>query len=319
MKLGRAVIAFWFLTLAYVGLLLWVDHEKGGFSGLAQLYAAFPTLAALALLAFAFRYTRWHWLLARAGFQVRPVTGFLAYLTGFAFTATPGKVGELVRIRYLQAVGVPADKVIAAFIFERTLDLLVVLGLASLAALHFDIFPFVAGFVLVVVSVVLLLVKYPGGIDPVLAVLHRRQFIRMARLVETVRQGITQALSWMSPLDLGVSFGFGLLAWGLTALAFVLLLGVLSVDLPLPVSMSLYPTAMLAGAASMLPGGVGSTEGVLVLMLTGLEVPFGLAAIAAIGIRLATLWFAILLGLFAMLVLEVRLRRTSPVNLVDTE
>jgi hypothetical protein len=43
----------------------------------------------------------------------------------------------------------------------------------------------------------------------------------------------------------------------------------------------------------------------MVLMLHGFGAPLGLATIAAIGMRLSTLWFAIALGLVAILILEL--------------
>lgn len=51
---------------------------------------------------------------------------------------------------------------------------------------------------------------------------------------------------------------------------------------------SVYPTAMLAGAASMIPGGMGSTETTIVflLMSTDSKVLLSTAALAAVGIRL---------------------------------
>lgn len=64
----------------------------------------------------------------------------------------------------------------------------------------------------------------------------------------------------------------------------------------------------LAGAASMLPGGVGSTEAALVALLSLFEVPMGIAILAAVGIRLATMWFAVLCGLCALGILEVSRR-----------
>ncbi len=63
---------------------------------------------------------------------------------------------------------------------------------------------------------------------------------------------------------------------------------------------------MLAGAASMMPGGVGSTEVTIVALLAVFGVSTGQATLAAVGIRFATLWFAVLCGLAACGVLERR-------------
>ncbi len=80
-------------------------------------------------------------------------------------------------------------------------------------------------------------------------------------------------------------------------------LGYLGVNLALPQSLSLYPTAMRAGAASMLPGGNGLRRPRWLTLLAGFAVPLSTGALVAIGIRLATLWFAMLLGIVAMLLL----------------
>lgn len=296
-----AETAFWLVSLAYVGLLFWLDQGKGRFSQLDELFMTMPMLLGCALVALILRGLRWQWLLARAGHSTGTARGLLAYFAGFAFTATPGKVGELVRIRYLQPMGVPAARVVSAFVFERTLDLLVVLGIALLAAWHWDIFPVVSGFVLLVVSAVLWLVRHPHHFDRLIQLLRGWGFNRVPRMIELIKEGIASSTAWLTPLDLVVSLVMGVAAWGLTAFAFVFLLDQLGISLPLLASLAIYPTAMLAGAASMLPGGLGSTEAVVIALLAGMGVPVSQGAIAAIGIRLATLWFAMFLGLFAMI------------------
>jgi uncharacterized protein (TIRG00374 family) len=304
LKVGRAVLAFWLLTLAYVGLLFWLDRGKGLLSGFDRLYLIFPTLMLFAFASLGARYARWYWLLARTGAEVRPMRGFIAYLSGFAFTATPGKVGELLRIRYFQPMGVPPERVVAAFVFERVFDLLVVLCLAGIAAASFGVFPVAAGFVALVLSAVFLLAKYPDRVLHFAHYLERRHLRRLARLAEVFAHGFSNTRIWLTPLDVLVSAAAGFIAWGLTAYAFVLLLDQLALSVPALLAFSLYPVAMLAGAASMLPGGIGSTEAVLIALLAGLGVSLANATLAAVGIRLATLWFATLLGLLSMLALE---------------
>ena len=54
----------------------------------------------------------------------------------------------------------------------------------------------------------------------------------------------------------------------------------------------------------MLPGGMGSTEATLVLLLKMDGVPVLVGALAAVGIRLVTLWFAMLIGMICFGFLE---------------
>lgn len=65
---------------------------------------------------------------------------------------------------------------------------------------------------------------------------------------------------------------------------------------------------MLIGALSFVPGGVGTTEAAIVLMLGATGVPMETALTVAIGIRLVSLWLAVLVGMLAMLALELGAR-----------
>jgi uncharacterized protein (TIRG00374 family) len=68
-----------------------------------------------------------------------------------------------------------------------------------------------------------------------------------------------------------------------------------------------YSTATLAGALVPVPGGLGLVEGMLreaMLHLGGVEQ--GAATAAMILVRLATLWWAVLVGFIALFLLRLR-------------
>ena len=58
---------------------------------------------------------------------------------------------------------------------------------------------------------------------------------------------------------------------------------------------------MLAGALSFMPGGLGGAEAVMIALLTLNGVPMPVAVAATVFIRLATLWFAVVIGLVALI------------------
>ena len=126
------------LVAAYCASLWWLDRSNGTFQRLSSAWH-WLSLATLPVFAsYLVRYWRWRWLLHRNGDLVPFARGLCAYLAGFALTATPGKAGELLRIRYFSRMAVPASRTLAAFVFERALDLLVILLLSFAAA---PIFP----------------------------------------------------------------------------------------------------------------------------------------------------------------------------------
>ena len=98
-----------------------------------------------------------------------------------------------------------------------------------------------------------------------------------------------------------IAISLSLPAWGAEALAFHLLLEMMNYPVPMSFSAFVYGIGMLAGALSFMPGGLGGTEATMVGLLTlnGMSDPVAIAA--TVVIRLTTLWFAVLLGLIAML------------------
>jgi uncharacterized protein (TIRG00374 family) len=57
---------------------------------------------------------------------------------------------------------------------------------------------------------------------------------------------------------------------------------------------------MLVGAISFLPGGLGGTEATMIALLVAHGLPLPESVAATLVVRLATLWFAIVLGLAAL-------------------
>jgi uncharacterized protein (TIRG00374 family) len=101
------------------------------------------------------------------------------------------------------------------------------------------------------------------------------------------------------------------LAWAAECVAFYLVLiglGVPSSWHLLLVATFSMATSTLIGAASMLPGGLGTADasvaGMVLLLLPGDDMTRGVAAAAALIIRFATLWFGLLLGLAALALLH---------------
>jgi uncharacterized protein (TIRG00374 family) len=100
----------------------------------------------------------------------------------------------------------------------------------------------------------------------------------------------------------------GVVAWGSEGVAFYYIMHVLGSDLSLQTALFIYAFSMLVGALSFLPGGLGGTEASMVALLMLNHVAQPQAVAATVLIRLATLWFAVALGIIALSMPERRLR-----------
>jgi uncharacterized protein (TIRG00374 family) len=69
------------------------------------------------------------------------------------------------------------------------------------------------------------------------------------------------------------------------------------IDISIGTAIFIYAFAILVGAVTLIPGGLLATEGTMASLLVLLKVPAAEAILATLITRLATLWFAVLLGL----------------------
>lgn len=293
----------------YLAALWWIDRGNGTFARLGAIWPLL-TLAVLPVSAsYLFRFWRWRWLLQRQGHAVPFRLGWTAYLAGFALTATPGKAGELLRIRYFARMGVPAGRTLAVFVFERASDLLMILALSLLAT---PVFPTLGTLAAVVLSFVALLfgaAAWPAllawlkGVGRLLPGRWLRSAVQFALFAATELRACLGTAQLVRSLIAGAG------AWGLTSAVFVGLCNGLGQDLDPLVAFGVYPLAMLIGALSFVPGGVGTTELAIVLMLDRLGVATADAIAVAVAARLVTLWYAVAVGALAMGATEFLQRR----------
>ncbi len=291
----------------YLLALLIIDARRGFFEFLSTAFMHLPVLISLALISYGIRYFRWFLLLRWAGIITPAWSGWLAYLSGFALTATPGKVGELLRIRYFGFLGVSPSRVMSAFVLERSLDLIVVFFLASLFVANQRMLGLAVIFVVMLLFIVGLVIFQPACLRSLGLTLDAKGWSVLSRLVFFVAQALSGCRIWLKPWPILISFSLGLCAWLVTAYTFVYLIEVMNIEIPGLTSFSIYPLAMLAGAASMIPGGVGSTEAAIVFQLNLYDVPISIAILIAVVVRLGTMWFSILSGLLAVLIQEYQI------------
>ena len=80
----------------------------------------------------------------------------------------------------------------------------------------------------------------------------------------------------------------------------------LEADPGVAISVGIYALSMLIGAVSFLPGGIGGAEVSMGFMLITAGIGEQMSVVATLICRIATLWFAVLLGLLAIGYLSAR-------------
>lgn len=259
----------------------------------------------LSLVNYGLRFARWELYLRRLGTRIPVGTSLAYYLGGFAFTTTPGKAGEAVRSLYLKRHGMAWVDSLAAFFTERFVDLVAMVLLALAAALAFPQYQWP-----VIVVTALVIVFLPAVHARSVQGFIERRFEKLpsaklrtagARLMELLRSA--SSLLRSGPLYAGLALG--VVAWGAEGIAFHIILDALGIETSVVLAVGIYSVSVLAGALSFIPGGLGSTEAVMVLLLKLVGADTASAVAATLICRLATLWFAVVIGGAVLAALEM--------------
>jgi uncharacterized membrane protein YbhN (UPF0104 family) len=315
----RSILRFvpHFIVLAFVAWCAFAlrgDLARLSLAPVLRSWDLVAVAAALSLLNYALRVFRWRSYLARLGHPVPARFAALTFTAGFAYTLSPGKVGEMVRARYYLPLGVPLAAVTAAFFAERLMDLVAMIVLAALlfaGSLRYEGAIVSAAALVAAVLAALALIPWIAFGDVV------RSWSRIPAPLRAMALGLAAALAATRPLlrpaPLLLGLAVGLSAWGLEGLGFgVLSSMVAGVHVDMTSAVGIYAVAVLVGGLSFLPGGLGSTEAVMTTLLVsrGYAVPDAL--LVTLVCRLVTLWLAVCLGWVAVLVLR---QRTVPAEL----
>lgn len=293
------------LTMIYAVAISAVMREFPRAEDLSRLGTTLLLACGLTSIGLLLRYLRWRWLLTRHHHRTSFAAGLPAYFAGFALTATPGKVGELLRIRYFSKMGVPASQVISCFVFELSTDLvaLIVLSMPTVVRVPGTMYALVfAAFLLGLIC----LAARSRARYRLIQSLRRAGWRRFARTISKVGRGIS-LMSRLADLRTGsVALAIGLMAWACQSYGLILIATSLGFSAPSLSLLSVMPAAMLLGAASLVPGGMGATEAAGIFLLHQLGADLQLAALAVIAVRVTTLWFATLVGFCAAIFMEQR-------------
>lgn len=306
-NLQRKTIIVMLIALAlYVGFALYADLSDLS-SNLGRF--AWWTLGAALLLTnfnYLLRGVRWQLYLNQLGIDVVGRRSAAIFLSGFAFSVTPGKVGEIFKSVLLKrAENVPMTRSAPIVVAERLTDFiaLCLLILVGVFTFNFHTWALVATCILVVVGTIVL--ATPALLRPVLKILGRLPVIgkvsdKLSEMAESMAELLRPRLLLSSVL-------LSVVAWAAECLGFYLVLyGLGGTELSLQVAVFIYASTSILGAISMLPGGLGVQETSMVsaILYFGLLSERAPAVAATLLIRLVTLWYAVGVGFVAMAVFE---------------
>jgi len=269
--------------------------DETGSLPLRYLFAGLGLASANYLL----RFLRWAFYLRVLKIDAPVRVSALVFLSGLAMSITPGKAGELVKCYLLNSrTGVPVSRSAPVVVMERLTDVIsvIILGLTGFALLPTPIIMVLAVALAVSVAGLMFAVSRQASRLTGLPILSR-----WSELLRDSQEGFKE-LAAARVMSIGVAIGA--LAWFAEGLALWLILKGIGSDIALVRALPIYAAATLVGAVTALPGGLVGTEGSMLAFLQQSGVTRVGASASTVLVRLVTLWFAVAVGLLALLALR---------------
>jgi uncharacterized membrane protein YbhN (UPF0104 family) len=308
-----AVIMAVVFVMAMAAAGIWFGLEEVWHRMLTLSPVALAGLLGLSLVNYMLRAWRWYLYSQHLNIHISRRRTGLYYFAGFAMTTTPGKLGEALRLWFLERChGYRYERTAPLLIGDRMGDA-VAITLLCLAGISAFGAAYVTGTLVAAAALVGALLMLLRPHVPLRVVLVIYGMVgRWPRLFGAARGVVRKTSRLLDPRIFVLTSVMGVIGWLCEALALHWLLIDLGADITLQQSIFVFAFGMLVGAVSMLPGGLGGTEATMFALLTLLNVPADTALAATMIIRLTTLWFAVGLG-FIALPLAFRLAR-QPVS-----
>ena len=261
-------------------------------------------LLSLALINYILRGVRWHLFSRRLGLPLELRHNLLHFVGGFAMTITPGRIGELVRLRWISRMtDWPFERILPLPFIDRVFDIAgmgivlaggVVLSQTGTAG-AVPVAALAVGFAAIVTRPVLL-----AGIVKGLWKFVGRWPRRFVRLLQAARSmSIFSAPSVALP-----ALGLSIIGWAAEGYSLYLLLTWMGADISIAAATVIFLFATLAGGLTGAPGGMGGAEAAMLFLLAAQNVPLEVAVPAMAIIRITTLWFAIFIGMVTFPIAE---------------
>ncbi len=308
-RINLRVAAFFFSILILVLLVLYANPSRF-FDLISKSNYVFLLIAfCISTISVLLRVLKWRILLDNISFsKVLPVQLVGITLSNF----TPGKIAEPFKAVILKLrEGRPVSSVLPSVIWERILDIIVLVILAILGAYSFLMLD--SRFFLISAAVIFVFLAL---LAVALLVLYKRNFgrwvfraLKRLPMINRISENFIQTFQESNVKKSRIFYSFIITAIVWVLEGFIMYYAFLSIGITLsPIMLaSIFALATLIGVASALPGGIGSTDVVMTIFLSYFGVETSLAVAGVLLARFLAIWYVNLLGGISLIYLMKKL------------
>lgn len=278
-------------VVAFTSVGMWGDIIGAGPALKGFSWYLIPVIAMFGFGNDLIKFLRWHIYLAKMGIDIPMGKNLMIFLSGLSMSATPGKVGFLIKSQMLKSITnrriIATSPVIMA---ELYMDLICLAMISLLGIGLFSKGIWVALILCVLPAICLI----PQVADILIKILSKLPVF--SGRTHDLKDALDNMFRLFGPKVVIMSFIITLIAWISEGVALMLIIKGLGLEMGIIKATSIFGFSTLIGVLSMLPGGLIVTDASLMGLIVHAGIPATPAALAAIMARVFTLWLAVLIG-----------------------
>ncbi len=251
------------------------------------------------------RFLKWDYYLSLIKVKVKKIDSFSIFMSGLVMSVTPGKMGEFLKSYLVKEINnTPVSKTLPIIFAERITDFVSLLFLALIGAYVYNYGRGVVIGVSVFFILIVVILSNKKIALPILKLLEKNSFLQ--KHLSSIHNAYESSYQLLQPLPLLKMSLLSLGSWFFECLGYYIILINFGLDVSLLWATFCYGFATIVGAITMLPGGLGVTEGSLTFLLIQKGSPKEIAVTSTFIVRIVTLWFAVLVGVISVTIYQRR-------------
>jgi glycosyltransferase 2 family protein len=269
-----------------------------------------PVLLFLSLLNYFTRFLKWHYYLKIISIDITFKNSILVFFSGLVMSITPAKAGEILKPYLVNKITNDSiAKTLPVVFSERLTDFLGLIVLAAIGVFVFDYGKTVLIVAVVIVVSMILLIAQRNYLLKLFDALEK--FKMLSGFLLKLRESYESAYKLIGFIPLVTMVFLSIVSWFFECFALYLILSEFNIDFSLLWTTFVYSFSTIAGALSILPGGVGVTEGSLTYLIHNNGFTMDISVLATFIVRVVTLWFAVVVGAISLFFLRKQIPEIS--------
>lgn len=265
----------------------------------------FPLLLLLSFGNYLFRFLKWDYFLSIINVKIKRIDSFSIFMSGLIMSVTPGKMGELMKSYLVKEIsGTPMSRTFPVIFVERITDFVSLIFITLIGAYIFNFGREIIIGVGIFFLIVLIVISNRNIALRIIGLLEKIKFLK--KHLESIQNAYESSYLMLRPWPLILSTIISIISWSFECLGYHLILINFNLKISFLWAAFSYGFATIVGAITMLPGGLGVTEGSLTFMLIRNNFPKDLAVASTFIVRVVTLWFALLVGILSVSIYQNR-------------